>query len=121
MSDCAFLASVHKTSVESSVNALKVMAHVTQVLQNETDTATVKINPLWQNAHTEVTADAAAELEAFNTHSQFEEQAQDDGHHHEPLSSNNASTKAKEELSFAEGEVEAGCLKPVQQNKVSKE
>ena len=44
----------------------------------------------------------AAELEAFNTHSQCEEQAQDDGHQREPL----ASTKAKEELSFAKGEVE---------------
>ena len=67
-----------------------------------------------------MTADEAAELEAFNTHSQCKEQAQDDDHRHETLSANIASTKDKEELSPAEDEAEAGFLNVTQQKKPSK-
>ena len=67
-----------------------------------------------------MTADEAAELEAFNTHSQCKEQAQDDDHRHETLSANIASTKDKEELSPAEDEAEAGYLNVTQQKKPSK-
>ena len=67
-----------------------------------------------------MTADEDAELEAFNTHSQCKEQAQDDDHQHETLSANIASTKDQEELSPAEDEAEAGYLNVTQQNKVSK-
>jgi len=61
----------------------------------------VKVNPLsqviglLQDLHTKVTGDAAAELEAFNAYAEWcKEQAQDDGHQHETLSADIASTQA---------------------------
>jgi len=63
--------------------------------------AAVKVNPLsqviglLQDLHTKVTGDAAAELEAFNAYAEWcKEQAQDDGHQHETLSADIASTQA---------------------------
>eukprot|EP00450_Noctiluca_scintillans_P037561 CAMPEP_0194549592 /NCGR_PEP_ID=MMETSP0253-20130528/95285_1 /TAXON_ID=2966 /ORGANISM="Noctiluca scintillans" /LENGTH=308 /DNA_ID=CAMNT_0039397023 /DNA_START=76 /DNA_END=1000 /DNA_ORIENTATION=- len=63
--------------------------------------AAVKVNPLsqviglLQDLHNEVTGDAAAEVKAFNAYAEWcKEQAQDDGHQHETLSANIASTKA---------------------------
>ena len=63
--------------------------------------AAVKINPvsqvidLLQDLHTKVTADAAAEVQAFNAYAEWcKEQAQDDGHQQETLTASIASTKA---------------------------
>ena len=50
---------------------------------------------LLEDLHTKATGDAAAELEAFNAYAEWcKEQAQDDGHQHETLSADIASTKA---------------------------
>jgi len=61
----------------------------------------VEVNPLsrviglLEDLHSKVTGDAAAELEAFNAYAEWcKEQAQDDGHQHETLSANIASTQA---------------------------
>ena len=77
------------------------MTKLTVILGLCAGAAVVKVDPLsqvidlLQDLHTTVKADAAAELEAFKTFSQWcKEQVQDDFHQHETLSSNIASTKA---------------------------
>merc|ERR1719414_2422993 len=71
----------------------------------------VKINPvsqvigLLQDLHSKVTADAAAEVEAFNAYAEWcKDQAQDDGHQQETLTASIASTNAAIENFAAKAE-----------------
>merc|ERR1719414_1143082 len=73
--------------------------------------AAVKINPvsqvigLLQDLHSKVTADAAAEVEAFNAYAEWcKDQAQDDGHQQETLTASIASTNAAIENFAAKAE-----------------
>ena len=73
--------------------------------------AAVQVNPvsqvvsLLQDLHTRVTADAAAEVEAFEAYTAWcAEKAKDDGHHQETILADITSTKAAIENDVAEVE-----------------